>query len=69
MKSAEVGYTTGIVDFLDLLDAERVLLRIHFGYWRAYTDYLARIADMERAVGMKLPEERPEQIPMEAVEE
>jgi outer membrane protein TolC len=69
MKSAEVGYTTGIVDFLDLLDAERVLLKIHFGYWRAYTDYLARIADMERAVGMKLPEERPEQIPLEAVEE
>jgi outer membrane protein TolC len=69
MKSAEVGYTTGIVDFLDLLDAERVLLKIHFGFWRAYTDYLARIADMERAVGMKLPEERPEQIPLEAVEE
>lgn len=69
MKSAEVGYTTGIVDFLDLLDAERVLLKIHFGYWRAYTNYLARIADMERAVGMKLPEERPEQIPLEAVEE
>lgn len=69
MKSAEVGYTTGIVDFLDLLDAERVLLRIQFGYWRAYTDYLARIADMERAVGKELPEYRPEEVFPEAVEE
>ena len=69
MKSAEVGYTTGIVDFLDLLDAERVLLRIHFGYWRAYTDYLARIADMERAVGKELPEYRPEEVFPQAVEE
>lgn len=69
MKSAEVGYTTGIVDFLDLLDAERVLLRIQFGYWRAYTDYLARIADIERAVGKELPEYRPEEVFPEAVEE
>jgi cobalt-zinc-cadmium efflux system outer membrane protein len=69
MKSAEVGYTTGIVDFLDLLDAERVLLRVQFGYWRAYADYLARIADMERAVGIELPEYRPEEVPPEVEED
>jgi outer membrane protein TolC len=69
MKSAEVGYTTGIVGFLDLLDAERVLLRIQFGYWRAYADYLARIADMERAVGKVLPEYRPEEVPPEVEED
>ena len=69
LKSAEVGYVTGIVSFLDLLDAERVLLQIQFGYWNAYTAYLGRIADMERAVGMELPEDRPEEIPLEAVEE
>ena len=69
LKSAEVGYVTGIVGFLDLLDAERVLLQIQFGYWNAYTDYLRRIADMERAVGIELPEYRPEEIPLEAVEE
>ncbi len=69
MKSAEVGYITGTVSFLDLLDAERVLLQIQFGYWNAYTDYLKRIADMERAVGIELPEERLEEIPVEAVEE
>jgi len=56
LKSAEAGYITGIVSFLDLLDAERILLRIQFGYWQAYTDYLKRIADLERAVGIELAE-------------
>lgn len=69
LKSAEVGYVTGIVDFLDLLDAERILLQIQFGYWKAYTDYLKRIADMERAVGMTLPEYRPEEVPPEVEED
>jgi outer membrane protein TolC len=54
LKSAEAGYVTGIVSFLDLLDAERVLLKIQFGYWQVYTDYLKRIADLERAVGIEL---------------
>jgi outer membrane protein TolC len=54
LKSAEAGYITGIVSFLDLLDAQRVLLKIQFGYWQAYTDYLRRIADLERAVGIDL---------------
>lgn len=69
LKSAEVGYVTGVVDFLDLLDAERILLQIQFGYWKAYTDYLKRIADMERAVGMELPEYRPEEAPPEVEED
>lgn len=69
LKSAEVGYVTGVVDFLDLLDAERILLQIQFGYWKAYTDYLKRIADMERAVGMELPEYRPEEVPPEVEED
>jgi len=59
MKSAEAGYITGTVSFLDLLDAERILLQIQFGYWQAYTDYLKRIADLERAVGIELAEYRP----------
>jgi outer membrane protein TolC len=69
LKSAEVGYVTGVVSFLDLLDAERILLQIQFGYWKAYTDYLKRIADMERAVGMELPEYRPEEEPPEVEED
>ncbi|MGD8981681.1 MAG: TolC family protein, partial [Desulfobacterales bacterium] len=59
LKSAEVGYITGVVNFLDLLDAERVLLKIQFDYWKSYTDYVKGIADMERAVGIELPEYLP----------
>jgi outer membrane protein TolC len=59
LKSAEAGYVTGIVSFLDLLDAQRILLQIQFGYWQAYTDYLRRVADLERAVGIELVEHLP----------
>lgn len=69
LRSAEAGYVTGTVNFLDLLDAERILLRIHFGHWKAYTDYLKRIADMERSVGMELVEYLPEDAPPEVKEE
>jgi outer membrane protein TolC len=69
LKSAEIGYITGVVNFLDLLDADRVLLKIQFGSWKAYTDYLKRIADMERAVGIELPGYLPEEVPPEVKEE
>ena len=69
LKSAEVGYITGAVNFLDLLDAERVLLKIQFGHWKAYTDYLKYIADMERSVGLELAESLPAEAPPEVKEE
>ena len=69
LKSAEVGYITGVVNFLDLLDAERVLLKIQFDYWKSYTDYVKGIADMERAVGIELPEYLPTEVPPELREE
>jgi outer membrane protein, heavy metal efflux system len=69
LESAEVGYITGVVNFLDLLDAERVLLKIQFDYWKSYTDYVKRIADMERAVGIDLPGYLPEEVPPEVMEE
>lgn len=68
LRSAEAGYITGIVDFLDLLDADRVLLRIQYGYWKAYADYFKRIADAERAVGKELAEIPPEKAPVDAGE-
>jgi len=58
MESAEAGYITGILSFLDLLDAERVLLNIQFGYWHAYTEYLKHANDLERAIGVHLAEYR-----------
>lgn len=69
LRSAEAGYITGSVNFLDLLDAERVLLKIQFGHWKAYTDYLKYIADMERSVGLELAESLPAEAPPEVREE
>lgn len=68
LRSAEAGYINGIVNFLDLLDAERVLLKIQFGYWKAYADYLKHIADVERAVGVALAEIPPEKVPLDTEE-
>ncbi|MCK5552310.1 MAG: TolC family protein [Deltaproteobacteria bacterium] len=69
MKSAEAGYISGIVSFLDLLDAERILLRIQVDYWKAYAAYLKRITDIERAVGVELPEYPPVEFIPEIKEE
>lgn len=69
MKSAEAGYVTGIVSFLDLLDAERILLMSYFGYWRGYADYLKYIADLERTVGVELGEAPTREYWPESVEE
>jgi len=68
LKSAEAGYMTGIVGFLDLLDAQRVLLKIEHAYWRTYTDYLKQVADMERSVGADLAKDLPEDLPQGAKE-
>ncbi len=57
LQSAEAGYETGSISFLDFLDAERTLLKIQYGYWKVYSDYLKYYADLERAIGMALPEE------------
>jgi outer membrane protein TolC len=51
LESAEAGYQTGSLGFLDFLDAERTLLKIHYGYWKVYTDYLKYLAALEKAVG------------------
>ena len=53
LKSAEAGYVTGVVGFLDLLDSQRMLLNIEYAYWKAYVDYLKHVADMERAAGIE----------------
>jgi cobalt-zinc-cadmium efflux system outer membrane protein len=68
LKSAEAGYVSGMVGFLDLLDAERALLTIQYAYWRAYADYLKHVADMERAAGIKQTEDISENLPPQVKE-
>ncbi|MDR4509114.1 MAG: TolC family protein [Candidatus Brocadiaceae bacterium] len=54
LRSARVGYEADRVDFLTLLDSERILLNANLLYYRALTDYEQNLASLERAVGMQL---------------
>ena len=52
--AAKTGYETGKVDFLNWLDAERVLLQTRLAYYKAMVDYQKSIAFLERVVGKDL---------------
>lgn len=53
-EAARIGYETGRVDFLNWLDAERVLLQTKLAYYKAIADYQKSIAYLERVVGRDL---------------
>jgi cobalt-zinc-cadmium efflux system outer membrane protein len=54
LKASEVGYLAGKVDFLNLLDSERMLLQIKTGYFKAVADLGKSLAQLERVVGKNL---------------
>lgn len=47
------AYTTGRTDFLDLLDAERMLFSLETGYEDTFARYLKTTAALERALGIR----------------
>ncbi|MFP4081496.1 MAG: TolC family protein [Candidatus Aminicenantes bacterium] len=53
-KASEVGYLAGKVDFLNLLDSERMVLLIKTGYYKTVSDYGKSLARLERSVGEKI---------------
>lgn len=53
-ETARTGYETGQVDFLNWLDAERMLLQIRLAYYKAIADYEKSVAYLERVVGQDL---------------
>lgn len=53
-EAARTGYETGKVDFLNWVDAERVLLQTRLAYYKTIADYQKSIAYLERVVGMDL---------------
>ena len=55
-KASEVGYLAGKVDFLNLLDSERMILQIRIGYFKAVADLGKSHAQLERVVGRNLVE-------------
>ena len=55
LESAVSSYGTGKLDFLDLLDAERMLLNLKLGYAKEQSNYQKQFAALERTVGGELP--------------
>lgn len=58
LTSDQAGYEAGRVDFLNLIDSQRVFLNAKLGSIRIYTELLKSFADLERAVGIDLTEEK-----------
>ncbi len=54
LESALSAYKTGKLDFLNLLDAERMLLNLRLAYTMEQSNYFKQVAALERAVGGKL---------------
>ena len=53
-EATKIGYETGRVDFLNLLDSERILLQTRLAYYKAIADYQKSIAFLERITGKEL---------------
>jgi outer membrane protein TolC len=54
LKASEVGYLAGKVDFLALLDSERMILTIKNGYFKILAELGKSFARLERLVGEDL---------------
>jgi len=50
-RASQAGYQTGRVDFLDLLDSERMLLSVRQTYFALVAELGKQAADLERTVG------------------
>ncbi|MBN1516966.1 TolC family protein [Candidatus Sumerlaeota bacterium] len=61
-ETSRADYETGKMTFLDLLDAERMLLRVRMDYLKAARDYNLAVAELERTVGAKLQVQAPDSI-------
>lgn len=55
LRSSEAGYETGQLPVLALLDSERFLVKSRLGFERYRFDYLRALAELERAVGARVP--------------
>ena len=55
-ESAQSNYTSGKLDFLRLIDAERQIYTQQTMYYGAITEYHRRLAELERVIGGSLSE-------------
>jgi cobalt-zinc-cadmium efflux system outer membrane protein len=54
VNASETAYKAGTIDFLSLIDSQRMLLEHNLDYQRAITDNQQKLAELEMLVGMEL---------------
>ncbi len=54
LQASEVAYKAGKVDFLSLIDAQRMLLKYQLDYHRALTNHQQKLAELEMLAGVEL---------------
>jgi outer membrane protein TolC len=54
LQASEAAYRTGTIDFLSLIDAQRMLLDYHLSYQRALADNRQKLAELEMLAGTEL---------------
>jgi outer membrane protein TolC len=57
LAAAQIGYQTGTIDFLSLIDSVRAVEQIHLEHLLATANFEKAWAELERAVGKALPRE------------
>jgi len=55
LRASQIGYETGRVDFLSLIDSVRAIESVHLEHYQAEADFEKAYADLERAVGGDVP--------------
>ena len=53
-RASEIAYVAGKVDFLNILDRERMVLQIKTGYYKILSDLWKSLSRLERIVGREL---------------
>ncbi len=55
LRASETAYKAGTVDFLSLIDSQRLLLDYYLSYHRALADNRQKLAELEMLAGVQLP--------------
>lgn len=59
LKVTQASFRAGKGSFIDLVDAQRILLEFELAYERAMTDHVQRLAELEVLVGRPVPVDGP----------
>ena len=54
LQASETAYKAGTIDFLSLIDSQRMLLDYHLSYQRVLADNRQKLAELEMLVGIEL---------------